>query len=1387
MGRNNRARLSEALEHLADGLAGPVHIALGEYIGEDWTELWSISNRRHRFDAKWKLHNAAGWKHLPRPVVAQSDKEPASIDSADPYYLLKALTQSAFERAFVGSPLADVAGTDGLAKDLLDLRNVWAHNFSGPDRSVSDGDAELCLQLIEQLLEAVGADYAARTVRRIRLQGPEWDAIEWDYFNEQSRASRHSVALVGREPELARLQHFFTAAAERELLVVGDRYAGKSALLAEAFISPDSDESILLGYFVADPVSERRNATSAAMVRSLVHQVHVILKGEDFVVDSDGSVNSGALAQLLRQLVVHADRENKKVILVIDGIDQDASSSDDDQTIVDVLESLRGIDLKLLVSAWSERIPDRLAGWPCMSIQRNTAVSDKLDRMTAEVESLFEEGELSRCVLRFLTYAGGPFGTRDLAQLCESNPRAIRRIVQESTERLFGATRVEGEGEVWSFAHPKYRDVAESLFSESATSWPVGVLASTGFESDESVTLAKLSAWADIYANAGWPREESPWYLLSEYPRLLAARENLDGLRGLLLDVRYLAAAGERLGSANSISGFADAARRLVSGIGMEQIRDLVMFGSVQSNYLRTPDRLTPASVEAVGAIRAGVGLRDIVIDLVTHEPQPAIDWSFAALAESGHGHAPTNRSLMVRSIAHADPTESVLGEDFWLPGYRLIERARVLRARGDLDAHRSLLSAVQDRASQLDGSPKLHDLATLAMLHAQAGDPASAASLAAEAESVADELIDAGLDSLESHEARQLIYTAGSELATALIWGGQVDRAFVEIKRADGAVFGNDGRWRTEHPTEDASLARATLHESPEVEVTEILERRDPLRDFILALVATGNEDRAVELVNSRVKGREQVLRQITLMLAARMFDDVVALVDQLGGVEDDPSTRRRLVLWKCFLFALIACLSPTEHGREAKEKIRQAVTDAPPQIRHHLARYLCWALAATGEGGDVDGYLDRLSNPYEALIWQMQAALRASSLEDAARVAGHEKWRDRHAPRSARTDALSLLALAEYRQGNVEKSNAVLGDALAVATGPGIGVDISRQETVNAALGRDVDWRWLLVEASESSMRGIAAAALCLPEPSVEASHLTELSRLLPLVQGAAAVRTAAWESDLIPGSDAHRDLMNGLAKLSTIADDSDLWHRAAIAIVDALARAGDHSAVATAGADAFERLLAWYEQGTDVEVFADANLEYGAQLIRLRRLGVELPRDRARNAFRDFAQEYVESVEHSDDEEQELALIEIRAARALIYVALDEAKPSGYEAEGALRSLLDMEASHPERNGWEAALASCLIALAALPNADLDEITKLALNLGVGEVAAHLSSYLLAVGAGKARLILELNLAIGVLRRRPWHDVVDLVRTLEPSILPQVARFEDDLRVSANASIA
>jgi len=400
---------------------------------------------------------------------------------------------------------------------------------------------------------SAGADYQRRG-----LDQSERTAATRQSIVEHSLARpKLAKAFEGRAAELEELARFSTSSDEQRLLVVGERYSGKSALMAEFLVSAEMPSVLRLGYFV--PTNQRQDARSEAMVTHLVRQAHLLATGEELHLDSS---NPGKLRELLDSCLSQTREDERNVVLIVDGIDEDVSSREGMATMMSVLDGISTPGLKVIVSAWSDRPPEETNSWRRVEIQRTQQVAENLKQMETELERLFDQAA-ARGVLQHLTFGLGTFQAEELAQLTGGcSARVIRKILRESEERVFSAVREPGEAERWGFAHPKYAEVSRHLFEDSVDAWPAGVLTSADAVSAEVETQVRMESWAESFRNSGWP-VETPRYLLTDYPASLADREDLAGPCRLIFDARYLRAVAGRFGPANPIPSLVAHAMRL--------------------------------------------------------------------------------------------------------------------------------------------------------------------------------------------------------------------------------------------------------------------------------------------------------------------------------------------------------------------------------------------------------------------------------------------------------------------------------------------------------------------------------------------------------------------------------------------------------------------------------------------------------------------------------------------------------------------------------------------------------------------------------------------------------------------------------------------------------
>lgn len=955
-------------------------------------------------------------------------------------------------------------------------------------------------------------------------------------------------AFEGREAELDELARFCTSPDEHRLLVMGERYSGKSALMAQFFVSAETPSVLRLGYFV--PTNQRQDARSEAMVRHLVRQAHLLATGEELHLDSS---NPGKLRELLDFCLNEASRGGRSVVLIVDGIDEDMSSREGLATMMSVLDGLSTPDLKIIVTAWSERAPDETSTWRRVEIQRTRQVAENLRQMETELETLFDQAA-TRGVLQYLTFGFGTFQAEELAQLTGAgSARLMRQTLTQSDERVFRAVREDGEAERWGFAHPTFAEVSRALFEDSGGVWPAGELTSDRAVSAEVDTQVRLESWAQSFRNAGWPTE-SPRYLLTDYPVSLADREDLTGLCRLLFDASYLRAVAGKFGPANPIAFLVAQALRIALSSGptatLETIAKLV---TVRDNYQPIADTVPLALLEAVGKVSGPVAAKRLSSHIIDH----SIDYGAEEAADrtATSTSSSTSKAQIVSALVRAGLVEMAREYALKLDEPSVHEaHARALIQRGDqagaIEAVRAWNSHVEEAAEGggptsaemlesmkgillerlLEASPaELVQDASAGDGHAETEDSHDDPPAAAVLQQVLAALAEGGdefwamgpsiLALRDGFRARsrcvRLLREAGdnrgaSELAMRLLEDydqfGQPDAAYA-MELAAALLWAGHApeAWKVMSAIPKLAIEMAaTLHARPAIthhpylhsgppgpSIIDLLKIA-PALPVIEAFSGTGDQLGAREFLSKYIHGIEYVQIHAALLVKAGLPDDAFTAIDNLDTLPDttpglevqSPFTVRR---HKIMLFALLAreCPESPAAGR-AVDQIRQLIASSHPWARPVLLNQLAAALNALGRGDDFDSIVEQMDDPSGALVHGMEAAVRGGDLLTALRYSHHPYWTSEPASAKDRVRALALLAISYWEGDNPQQARTALDQALAIAASPIVALSRHRQAVVDAALGRGFDWEQLLSQDVRAGLESLGETPYWLENPS-------------------------------------------------------------------------------------------------------------------------------------------------------------------------------------------------------------------------------------------------------------------------------------------------------------
>lgn len=355
------------------------------------------------------------------------------------------------------------------------------------------------------------------------------------YFH--TAESYKPLELAGRQEHLGRLPELIRSA-KGYLSLVAPPWAGKSAFLATFVTTYEADDMDFIAYFVR----WGHGTDNAAHFRKvMIEQLSQHARGTP----SDAT-DEATLLTLYKEASQKSVALGRHLLLVIDGLDEDAGECRRRQSIASLLPPQPYPGLRVLVSRrWhpplpgdvrqdhplrhAEQIP-RFRPSPEAGVLRQTANDD--------LAALFEDTRgWVRDFLGYLTLADGGLSVTeldDLLQYCghttELMPADLERLLHSVAGRVFGPEDLEPDTLV--LAHKELYAATEK-----------------GLGPRKLAELTRhLHTWADRHRAAGWP-DSTPAYLLHHYPELLWEGDDLDRCRAFALDHRRLLCLANRGGT----------------------------------------------------------------------------------------------------------------------------------------------------------------------------------------------------------------------------------------------------------------------------------------------------------------------------------------------------------------------------------------------------------------------------------------------------------------------------------------------------------------------------------------------------------------------------------------------------------------------------------------------------------------------------------------------------------------------------------------------------------------------------------------------------------------------------------------------------------------------
>jgi hypothetical protein len=358
-------------------------------------------------------------------------------------------------------------------------------------------------------------------------------------YLEQVRQLIAPPELIGRDAELAELAAFCNDPDRGCCLWwQAEAWAGKTALLSTFVARPPeqfSDRVWLVAFFITARLAGQD--TRAAFTEVVTQQVCRLL-GQNLPTGLTEATRDAALLDLFAQAAENRQHAGGRLILLVDGLDEDrgVTTGPHARSIAGLLPGTPPTGMRVIVAGRpNPPIPDDVPDWHPLrdpGIIRPLSASPHaadLRRLShAELKRLLIGSATKQDLLGLLTAAGGGLSGDDLRQLTDTSLVEIEELLHTVTGRTFirgvGRWTRERSPQVYLLGHEELQAAAVHYIGEDRL---------TGYRD-------RIHTWADTYRNPyqgrpAWPAD-TPEYLLTGYPRMLATSGETDRLVALAID-----------------------------------------------------------------------------------------------------------------------------------------------------------------------------------------------------------------------------------------------------------------------------------------------------------------------------------------------------------------------------------------------------------------------------------------------------------------------------------------------------------------------------------------------------------------------------------------------------------------------------------------------------------------------------------------------------------------------------------------------------------------------------------------------------------------------------------------------------------------------------------
>lgn len=355
--------------------------------------------------------------------------------------------------------------------------------------------------------------------------------------------------LEDRDEELAALRAFVKApeGAPSYLWWQAGPWAGKTALVSWFAV-----HALPAGVDVAHYVIARRLGTDRrdGFVQAVKEQLAVAAGKRRY---PSVTVKKPNLEPLYKAAAQECEQHNRRLVLIVDGLDEDADVDVVSTGIAGLLPKAPPPNMRVIVTGRPHpRVPVNLApDHPLRdpAVVRQLAPSPAAqiirDMAVAELRALRDDRSIGRPLLGLLAAARGALTAGDLAELLEIPACDVEDRLRTVVSRSLAPTRTD-------LLPLNVRTAEEERAGRQTLVLAHDVLLSSACQDLGKPFLARsmndLHRWAQAYRVQGWPKD-TPNYLLTGYIRLLQETSDTERLDALVLDPCFQLRLVERSGA----------------------------------------------------------------------------------------------------------------------------------------------------------------------------------------------------------------------------------------------------------------------------------------------------------------------------------------------------------------------------------------------------------------------------------------------------------------------------------------------------------------------------------------------------------------------------------------------------------------------------------------------------------------------------------------------------------------------------------------------------------------------------------------------------------------------------------------------------------------------